>query len=43
VETHRAHIKEKLGLTNAPQLVQFCVRWVEKNNIRQEPVDAGSM
>jgi len=31
VETHRAHIKEKLNLRNATQLVQFCVRWVEEN------------
>jgi DNA-binding NarL/FixJ family response regulator len=29
VETHRAHIKSKLDLTSASQLVQFCVRWVE--------------
>lgn len=31
VETHRAHIKSKLNLDNATQLVQFCVRWVEEN------------
>jgi len=31
VETHRAHIKEKLSLRNATHLVQFCVRWVEEN------------
>jgi len=31
VETHRAHIKTKLDLTSASQLVQFCVRWVEDN------------
>ncbi len=31
VETHRVHIKRKLNLTNATQLVQFCVRWVEEN------------
>lgn len=29
VETHRAHIKTKVELTSASQLVQFCVRWVE--------------
>ncbi|OAM88713.1 response regulator transcription factor [Termitidicoccus mucosus] len=29
VESHRARIKEKLSITNAIQLVQFCVRWVE--------------
>jgi DNA-binding NarL/FixJ family response regulator len=31
VETHRVHIKRKLNLANATQLVQFCVRWVEEN------------
>jgi DNA-binding NarL/FixJ family response regulator len=31
IETHRAHIKEKLNLQNATQLVQTCVRWVEEN------------
>jgi len=29
VETHRAHIKTKVNLSSATQLVQFCVRWVE--------------
>lgn len=32
VESHRARIKEKLGLQNAIQLVQFCVRWVEEGS-----------
>jgi DNA-binding NarL/FixJ family response regulator len=32
VETHRGHIKEKLNLANASQLVQSCVRWVDENN-----------
>lgn len=36
VETHRAHIKDKLNLRNATQLVQFCVRWVEENNAGNE-------
>jgi DNA-binding NarL/FixJ family response regulator len=36
VETHRAHIKEKLNLRNATQLVQFCVRWVEENKAGNE-------
>jgi DNA-binding NarL/FixJ family response regulator len=31
VESHRAHIKGKLNLPNASQLVQFCVRWVERS------------
>ncbi|MBC7366177.1 MAG: response regulator transcription factor [Undibacterium sp.] len=29
VETHRAHIKTKVNVNTATQLVQFCVRWVE--------------
>ena len=32
VETHRAHIKRKLNIENATQLVQFCVRWVGENS-----------
>lgn len=31
VETHRAHIKSKLNLSTASQLVQFCVRWVDQS------------
>jgi len=30
VEVHRAHIKEKLDLKTAPELVRFAVRWAEK-------------
>lgn len=30
VETHRAHLKSKLSLQTATQLIQFCVRWVEE-------------
>lgn len=29
VETHRAHIKNKVNVSSAPQLAQFCFRWVE--------------
>jgi DNA-binding NarL/FixJ family response regulator len=29
VETHRAHIKEKLNLKNARQVTRFAVQWVE--------------
>ena len=29
IEVHRAHIKEKLGLRNAPELISFAARWVE--------------
>jgi DNA-binding NarL/FixJ family response regulator len=32
VETHRAHLKSKLNVATANQLVRFCVRWVEENN-----------
>lgn len=42
VETHRAHIKEKLSLRNATQLVQFCVRWVEENKTGNEAMTAAS-
>jgi DNA-binding NarL/FixJ family response regulator len=31
VETHRAHIKAKVNVKTAAQLVQFCVCWVENN------------
>lgn len=29
IESHRAHIKDKLGLRNASELVKFSVQWVE--------------
>ncbi len=29
IESHRANIKEKLGLKNGPELIKFCVQWVE--------------
>ena len=32
IESHRAHIKEKLNLKNATELVQFSVQWVEHEN-----------
>lgn len=31
VETHRAHIKSKVNLNTATQLVQFCVQWVDES------------
>ncbi|MGH8021036.1 MAG: response regulator [Opitutaceae bacterium] len=34
IESHRAHIKEKLNLRNATELVQFSVQWVEQENSR---------
>ncbi len=42
VETHRAHIKEKLDLHNATQLVQFCVRWVDENKVGSEAVPSSA-
>lgn len=32
VETHRSHIKAKLNLPTAAQLMQFCVRWVDQGD-----------
>ncbi len=32
IESHRAHIKGKLNLKNATELVQFSVQWVEHEN-----------
>jgi DNA-binding NarL/FixJ family response regulator len=29
VEVHRVHIKEKLGIATAPELIHFAVRWAE--------------
>lgn len=33
IETYRAHIKEKLGLNNATELVRQAVQWVEQQTI----------
>jgi DNA-binding NarL/FixJ family response regulator len=33
VETHRAHIKEKLKLTNARQVARFAVQWVGQKGV----------
>ena len=35
VETHRAHIKAKVNVSSASQLVHYCVRWVEDNKRRE--------
>lgn len=32
VETHRAHLKDKLGLKNAAELTRYAVRWVEQQS-----------
>jgi DNA-binding NarL/FixJ family response regulator len=33
VETHRAHIKEKLNLANARQVARYAVQWVDQKTI----------
>lgn len=33
VETHRAHLKDKLGLKNAAELTHFAVQWIEQEKI----------
>jgi len=33
VETHRAHIKEKLQLKNARQVVRFAVQWIDARDV----------
>ncbi len=33
VETHRAHIKEKLNLQNARQVARFAVQWVGARDV----------
>lgn len=33
IESHRAHVKEKLSLRNATELVQFSVQWVDQQVI----------
>jgi DNA-binding NarL/FixJ family response regulator len=33
IETYRAHIKEKLGLNNATELVRQAVQWVEQQSM----------
>ena len=31
VETHRSHLKTKLGLSDSEELVQFAIQWVQQN------------
>jgi DNA-binding NarL/FixJ family response regulator len=33
VESHRANIKEKLGLKSAPELVRFAVEWEARRSL----------
>lgn len=35
VETHRAHLKDKLSLKNAAELTRYAVQWVEQGKERQ--------
>ena len=35
VETHRAHLKDKLGLKNAAELTRYAVQWIEQEKERQ--------
>lgn len=39
VQTHCAHIKEKLGLAGASELMREAVRWVERENAGAGPAD----
>jgi DNA-binding NarL/FixJ family response regulator len=32
VETHKAHMKKKLGIAKGSQLVRYCVTWFEQRN-----------
>ena len=34
VETYRAHIKEKLHLRTAPELMRFAVHWMNEQSRR---------
>lgn len=33
VESHRAHIKEKLNLKTSPEMMRFAVEWVNENRV----------
>ncbi|MEN6587942.1 MAG: response regulator transcription factor [Sulfuricella sp.] len=35
VETHRAHLKDKLSLKNAAELTRYAVQWIEQEKERQ--------
>ena len=34
VETHKAHMKTKLGIAKGSQLVRYCVQWYEQRNAK---------
>lgn len=41
IESHRLHIKEKLNLETASELVRFAVEWVnEQGGLREKPLEA---
>lgn len=42
VETHRLHIRDKLGLASGPALIKFAVRWVSAQPGGQQPVRPGA-
>jgi DNA-binding NarL/FixJ family response regulator len=38
IETHRAHIKEKLGFKEAGEMVRFAIDWFAQDRPEEEPV-----
>jgi DNA-binding CsgD family transcriptional regulator len=42
VETYHAHIKEKIGLKNARELVQYAIQWSMTESQTQEDTRAAS-
>jgi DNA-binding CsgD family transcriptional regulator len=42
VETHRAHLKEKLGLENSVRLMKFWVSWLASDEARKEGIPGGA-
>lgn len=42
IESHRAHIKEKLNLQNATELVHHAIQWVQSERVLGEPGEGAS-
>lgn len=42
IESHRANIKEKLGLRNSAELIQFAVQWVEHEKAGARATDGAA-
>jgi DNA-binding NarL/FixJ family response regulator len=42
VETYQSHIKEKMGLRNARELVQYAIQWVISENGEKQPAASGN-